>query len=100
MALTVRWLVPGDVEGQLLGMWVAPEARGTGAADAIVDAVAQRAAAENKPLWLCVYVDNPRAKRFYERYGFVADGEMCDVTDTRTLLQMTLNGSIDPLGGN
>ena len=89
-----------DAKAQLVGMWVSPEARGTGAADAIVHAIADRVAAEGYPLWLCVYVDNPRAKRFYERCGFVADGEMCDANGTRTLLQMTLNGSIDPFSVN
>lgn len=77
-------------KAQLVGMWVAPEARGTGAAKSIVDAVAARAAHKQQPLWLCVYTDNPRAKRFYERYGFVQTGERCDVTGARTLLEMEL----------
>jgi ribosomal protein S18 acetylase RimI-like enzyme len=82
--------ITDGAKGQLVGMWVAPEARGTGAAAALVDAVAARAGEKRQPLWLCVYVDNPRAKRFYERYGFVADGETCDITGTLTLVEMKL----------
>lgn len=82
--------ITDEQKAQLVGMWVAPEARGTGAADSIVEAVAVRAAHDHQPLWLCVYTDNPRAKRFYERCGFVQTGERCDVTGARTLFEMEL----------
>lgn len=89
-----------EERAQLVGMWVAPESRSTGAAAAIVDAMRARAEADGLPLWLCVYTDNVRARRFYERCGFTADGEMCDANGTRTLLQMTLSRSPDRLSGN
>ena len=85
--------ISDESKGQLVGMWVAPEARGSGAAAALVDQVAGRAATAGFPLWLCVYADNPRAKRFYERYGFVPTGERCDVTGARTMIEMELPGS-------
>ena len=83
-------IIDEDGRAQLVAMWVAPEARGNGAATAIVDAIAGKAEADGLSLGLCVYVDNGRAKRFYERYGFVAGEEMCDITGNRTMLQMTL----------
>ncbi|MEJ2860703.1 GNAT family N-acetyltransferase [Actinomycetospora flava] len=68
---------PDDPDGRhLVGMWVAPEYRGHGVADALVDAVvgwARDEGAVRLALW--VVDGNPRARGFYERHGFVATGE-------------------------
>jgi putative acetyltransferase len=51
---------------------VAPEAWGTGVADALI---AQAKRISPAGLDLHVNVDNPRAIRFYEKHGFVISGE-------------------------
>ncbi|MGI9623320.1 MAG: GNAT family N-acetyltransferase [Acidimicrobiales bacterium] len=56
---------------ELMSMWVAPEARGTGVGDALVEAVerwARELGAES--VALSVKVDNRPAIRLYERKGF------------------------------
>ena len=70
--------VDGEVQGlvgghrpdgaELVSMWVRPEARGTGAAEALVDAVVAWAAG---PVELWVTQGNDRAMAFYRRMGFV-----------------------------
>ena len=60
----------------LYAMWVAPEARGTGAGAALVEAVAAWAAAAGaRVLRTAVTVGNDGAARLYERTGFRATGE-------------------------
>lgn len=54
----------------LWGMYVRPEARGTGLADAMVDAVLEHARGRVEQVLLSVIVDNERARRFYARKGF------------------------------
>ncbi|MFD1506012.1 GNAT family N-acetyltransferase [Georgenia yuyongxinii] len=64
-------------ERQLVSMWVAPEARRSGVARALVDAVLDAAAAEGaERLTLFVVDDNEAARRLYEQLGFVATGEV------------------------
>jgi len=61
-------------EGELYSLYVVPEAWGGGAGAALM-AVARdelRAGYGESILW--VLEDNPRARRFYEREGWVADG--------------------------
>lgn len=63
-----------DVQGrpELISMWVAPEARGTGAGDGLIQAIRQWAiddGAHSLALW--VKVDNRAAIGLYERQGFV-----------------------------
>jgi len=55
----------------LVSMWVRPDVRGTGAADALAAAVVAWAAAEGAPE-IRLHVDrrDGRARRFYERNGF------------------------------
>jgi ribosomal protein S18 acetylase RimI-like enzyme len=61
---------PDEVEFRYLG--VAPDARGTGVAAALVAAVDDHAATVGAHrLVICVISDNTRAHRFYERLGFV-----------------------------
>lgn len=51
-------------------LYVVPGAQGTGLAQAMLDA----ALPGRRDAFLWVFADNPRAIRFYERNGFVADG--------------------------
>lgn len=68
-------LVAGAARGNawiLYSMWVAPEARGRGLAEKLVEQV--RSAAEKdgaRTLWLHVAEDNDRARRVYRRLGFI-----------------------------
>lgn len=68
---------PGDPDGRhLVGMWVAPDRRGQGVADRLVEAVARwarDAGARRLALW--VVDGNGPARGCYQRLGFVATGE-------------------------
>jgi len=76
-----------DVDGAVAGfvvvlddeldqVYVAPEFRGQGIADAVLRA-GERAVAEagHREAWLAVVPGNARARRFYERNGWVDGGE-------------------------
>ena len=66
----------GTDERHLVAMWVAPSSRGTSTATDLVEAVcawAVRTGAATVALW--VVDGNDRARRFYERLGFVLTGE-------------------------
>lgn len=59
----------------LWGMYVREEARGSGLADAIVEALLERARAEGiEMVVLTVAADNNRARRLYQRWGFALYG--------------------------
>lgn len=60
-------VVPDTYE--LYAIYVRPESWGSGAADELISLLPSQTAV----LW--VLADNPRARRFYERHGFVLDGE-------------------------
>jgi ribosomal protein S18 acetylase RimI-like enzyme len=61
---------------QLVALWVAPEARGAGVGDALVDAVADVARDWGcRTLHLEVLTTNQPAIRLYRRHGFVLSGE-------------------------
>lgn len=65
--------VPPDPDGtaDLIALWVAPHVRGRGAADALVTAVLDHAAAWGATrLALHVVVGNERAAALYRRHGF------------------------------
>jgi GNAT superfamily N-acetyltransferase len=63
----------GDV--LLFGMWVAPERRGSGLADALVEAVLEWSRSLGMPRVALWVVDgNVRAERFYRRLGFEPTG--------------------------
>lgn len=65
---------PGEI--WLVGMWVAAHARGSGAAQALVEvAVAQARADGLERVVLEVAENNPRARAAYSRMGFVETGE-------------------------
>jgi len=57
---------------QLFGMWVAPEARGKGVGELLVNALIERAG--DRPITLCVAETAPAARRLYERMGFTPTG--------------------------
>jgi ribosomal protein S18 acetylase RimI-like enzyme len=60
----------------LVSMWVAAEARGTGAATALAGEVCRWAAADGaRTVSLWVADGNDRARRFYERLGFTGTDE-------------------------
>lgn len=71
-----RLFVPDDDAPELISMFVAPAHRGTGLAARLVEAVAERAAAQGHTLLhLHVMVGNPRARALYENCGFRTTGE-------------------------
>ncbi|MES2987428.1 MAG: GNAT family N-acetyltransferase [Pseudomonadota bacterium] len=56
---------------ELRQLYLDERAKGTGAAQALMEwAIGQAGERGAKEVWLSVYIDNHRAKRFYERYGF------------------------------
>ena len=61
----------GDA-ASLYGMWVAPEARGRGVAEALARALIDRAG--DRPITLCVAEGAHAARRLYERLGFTPTG--------------------------
>ena len=80
---------PMDGAPELISMWVAPEARGTGAADAAVEAVLAVADAEHpeRPVVLSVFADNAAAVRLYARHGFVDGGVSPDDDRERRMVR-------------
>lgn len=61
--------------GLLYGMYVRPEARGTGVADTLVGAILEHARdAGLDRVVLTLVATNERARRLYERHGFVVYG--------------------------
>lgn len=65
---------------ELISMWLDPDARGTGVADAAVEAVLTLAAEvyPGRAVALSVYEDNAVARRLYARHGFVDGGPSPD----------------------
>jgi ribosomal protein S18 acetylase RimI-like enzyme len=61
-------------EGELFAIYVLPEAWGSGAGHALMDAGKDLLRASYSDATLYVLVDNPRARRFYEREGWALDG--------------------------
>jgi ribosomal protein S18 acetylase RimI-like enzyme len=72
--------VPGDREGtvELISMWVAPSARGSGLSDELIDRVVQWAALRTDEVWLAVVPGNERAMALYRRHGFERMEEVGD----------------------
>jgi GNAT superfamily N-acetyltransferase len=63
-----------DGLGELYAIYVEPEAWSSGAGRALIAAAEEQLAAEYDVALLWVLEDNPRARRFYERAGWIADG--------------------------
>ena len=69
-----------DAEGELYAIYVRPEHWGTGTGRELMEAGEEklrRLGHEQVVLW--VLDDNPRARRFYEIAGWVADGKVQEV---------------------
>ena len=64
----------GDKWVELISMWVAPAARGTGVAGQLIGAVVDWTAGQDRTTYLMVRSDNTRARKSYERAGFVDTG--------------------------
>lgn len=62
--------------GDLGAMYVRDQARGTGLADAMIEAVLDHAANEVEQIKLTVNSENARAVKFYERHGFRVIGRI------------------------
>lgn len=69
-----------DADGivDLISLWVAPDARGLGAGDALVDAVVTWSRDHGPSVRLWVKHANAPAIRLYERHGFVPTGHTED----------------------
>lgn len=70
---------------QLYTLYLLPEHQGTGAGQALLDAVL---AENHAQLW--VAKDNPRARSFYRRNGFVPDGSEKICPGTTDLVEVRL----------
>jgi GNAT superfamily N-acetyltransferase len=60
--------------GELYAIYVQPDAWGTGAGRALIERAEQQLRLEYADATLWVLEDNPRARSFYERAGWQADG--------------------------
>ena len=86
-----------DEEAHLIGMWVAGAARGSGVAAALVEAAVARARAEGRTrLSLDVTLENPRARRFYLRCGFVPTGERATMPWDPTCVEERMVRTLTP----
>ena len=66
---------PRGKAAELRQLYVVEEYKGQGIAAALIDWVIERARARGAGhLYLSVFIDNHRARRFYERYGFEPEG--------------------------
>ena len=70
-------------DDELYQLFVAPAARGSGAAAALLaDAEARLAAARVHTAWLACAIGNDRAARFYEKHGWRRVGTMVNYAET------------------
>ena len=66
---------PRGEAAELRQLYVVEEVKGQGVADELINWVIRRARDQRADyLYLSVFVDNHRARRFYERYGFEPEG--------------------------
>ncbi len=84
---------------QLYQLYVDPPWHGTGVAAALLDWAGQAARADRADdLWLSVFVDNPRARAFYRRRGFVEimpyTFMVGDHADDDIICRLALDGSV------
>jgi ribosomal protein S18 acetylase RimI-like enzyme len=71
---------------EIFGLWVAPEARGKGVGQLLVETLLERAG--DRPIALCVAESAHAARRLYERLGFRptgATGALRPGSDLRTI---------------
>jgi ribosomal protein S18 acetylase RimI-like enzyme len=91
--------LPVDTAGrpslELRQLYLLPEARGAGIAQALMEwALAESRARGARDLFLTVWIDNHRARRFYERYGFTEVGSypfmVGETVDDDRILKLSL----------
>jgi ribosomal protein S18 acetylase RimI-like enzyme len=70
------WSNPGI--GELYSIYVTPAGQGRGAGLALMEAGVSALSERWEEAILWVATENPRARRFYERYGWDVDGERVD----------------------
>jgi ribosomal protein S18 acetylase RimI-like enzyme len=80
---------------ELRQLYVAPELKGEGLAATLIDWALDTARALGfEDIYLSVFVDNHRARRFYERYGFVEVGtyafKVGNVVDDDRVMRLAL----------
>ncbi|MFF4168940.1 GNAT family N-acetyltransferase [Streptomyces sp. NPDC001744] len=102
----VRFGEPAKVDQtHVVGVYVRPEARGTGVIDALFRAGVEWSWALTDPVVervrLYVHEENARAAAFYRRFGFTATGERVAVpgSDTAVEVEYELRRPGDPSGG-
>jgi ribosomal protein S18 acetylase RimI-like enzyme len=80
-----------DPDTELISMWVRPDLRGTPTAARLVQFVTDVARSRGGHVELAVRVDNVRARRFYEKCGFVATREDQGQRSGKPLIWMRLH---------
>ena|SRR5215204_3515109 len=71
-----RPFIASQRQSELQKFYVLQQYHGTGAAQALINAVIKNAEKEKaEQLWLDVHVGNEKAKRFYEKNGFTKAGD-------------------------
>lgn len=82
-------------KGQLISMWVAPEARRKGVGRQLIEAIAVWAAEHGiSTLQLMVTSVNDSATRFYERLGFAKTGRTEPYPNDPTLIEYEMTRAI------
>lgn len=87
---------PGERRAiELRQLYIAPEFKGAGPGVALMEwAIAHALGGEFEDMYLSVFIDNQRARRFYERYGFVEVGvygfKVGRVVDDDRVMKLTL----------
>ncbi|KNB49646.1 GNAT family N-acetyltransferase [Streptomyces caatingaensis] len=95
-------VVPAESAGDadLVSMWVAPSARGRGAAGLLVGAALARAAEEGfARLRLWVTEGNDPAERLYARHGFVRTGAVQSVREGEDAREFEMARTTAPAAG-
>jgi GNAT superfamily N-acetyltransferase len=86
-------VIPTDVGRHIVAVWVAPESRGNGVIDALIDSALTWSRGQgDTELGLWVVDGNQRAERAYSRCGFRRTGRTQPVPDRpgQIELEMTL----------
>lgn len=97
---TMACFVDAPGQGQVVGVYVAADQRGTGLASRLLDAVRRWAGQEAglTRLRLLVHEDNPRARAFYRREGFAETGNTepyaLDPAQREIEMAMSLTGKV------
>ena len=85
--------------GELFALYVLKEYRGSGVAQSLMSAAAERLSAYPK-IGLWVLKENPRAIRFYEKHGFRADGAQMRLESLDAVVCRMTRGRVTPPESN